>query len=232
MGGAHNVLNALAAVCAAKLMGVKTEEIARSLAEFKGVRHRVEYVDEVDGVKYINDSKGTNVDATLKAIGCMKEKTVLLLGGKDKGYDYDKLFSALRVSSVVSTVLYGENRFRLLDSAIRCGYFKLSLCSNFSCALQIAKLTASAGQTVLLSPASASFDEFDGFEERGDAFVSFVRELAAEADRRKEESAKEREENLEESEDGEALSVGDDPSEPTADGAGNIPLRKDEDGEE
>ena len=87
--GLHNVQNALAAITAAKIMGVRSDSIARSLASFKGIRHRIELVGEADGVKYVDDSKGTNVDATIKAVGCMKEETVLLLGGKDKGYDYD-----------------------------------------------------------------------------------------------------------------------------------------------
>lgn len=178
--GAHNVQNALAAICAAKLLGVDAETIAGALSSFKGVRHRLEFAGEVDGVKYINDSKGTNVDATLKAISCMKEQTVLLLGGKDKGYDYDKLFAALRSSTVAGAILYGENRFRLFECAARRGYFKVSLCAGFRHAVRLAKMTAKAGQTVLLSPASASFDEFAGFEERGDEFVACVREFEKE----------------------------------------------------
>ena len=79
--GLHNVQNALAAIAAAKIMGVRSDSIARSLASFKGIRHRIELVGEADGVKYVDDSKGTNVDATIKAVGCMKEETVLLLGG-------------------------------------------------------------------------------------------------------------------------------------------------------
>lgn len=174
-GGAHNVMNALAALTVAKLIGVKTEEVASSLASFKGIKHRIESVGEVGGVKYVDDSKGTNVDATIKAVGCMKEKTVLLLGGKDKGYDYDKLFAYLRTAPVKCAVLYGENRFRLFESATRCGFQETFVCPDFAFGIQTARMAASAGECVLLSPASASFDEFASYEERGDKFVSFVR---------------------------------------------------------
>ncbi len=175
--GKHNVQNALATVCVAKLLGVETQVIARALGEFKGIKHRIDRVGIVDGVEYIDDSKATNVDATLKAIGAIKSEIVLLLGGKDKGYDYDKLFLALKKSTVVKSVLYGENRIKLLESAMRTGVKSVALCDNFYVAVNVAKLTAKAGQTVLLSPASASFDEFAGYEERGDKFVEMVEEF-------------------------------------------------------
>ena len=177
IGGLHNVQNALAVIAAAKIMGVKTADIQAGLTSFKGIKHRVELVATVDGVAYINDSKGTNVDATMKAIEAMKADTVLLLGGKNKGYDYDKLFSALPNSKVIHTVLYGENRFSLLKSARACNYDAVTLCDRFDFAVRVAVLKAKAGQNVLLSPASASFDEFTNYEERGDAFVAIVQSL-------------------------------------------------------
>ena len=177
IGGLHNVQNALAVITAAKIMGVKTADIQAGLTGFKGIKHRVELVATVDGVAYINDSKGTNVDATMKAIEAMKADTVLLLGGKNKGYDYDKLFSALPNSKVVHAVLYGENRFSLLKSARACNYDAVTLCDRFDFAVRVAILKAKAGQNVLLSPASASFDEFTNYEERGDAFVAIVQSL-------------------------------------------------------
>ena len=201
--GLHNVQNALAAIAAAKIMGVRSDSIARSLSSFKGIRHRIELVGEADGVKYVDDSKGTNVDATIKAIGCMKEEAVLLLGGKDKGYDYDKLFVMLRTSSVVHTVLYGENRFRLFESALRCGFERMTLCENFDFAVRLAKMIARRGQTVLLSPASASFDEFASYEERGDKFVAIVRAFEEEALRAKAEKQRE-EQTAEKAEQGES----------------------------
>lgn len=183
LAGNHNVQNALAAIAAAKIMGVSTEIIARALSSFKGIKHRIEKVGVVDGVQYIDDSKATNVDATVKAIGAIKGETVLLLGGKDKGYNYDKLFSALRASTITQAVLYGENRLKLLDSAMKTGYKNVTLCESFFVAVHLARLTAKEGQTVLLSPASASFDEFAGYEERGEKFVEIVESFKQKSER-------------------------------------------------
>ena len=178
--GEHNVKNALAAICAAKLMGVESTAVAKALANMRGVRHRIERVGEVGGVVYVNDSKGTNVDATLNAVRCMQTETVLLLGGQDKGYDYDKLFYDLKESKVIHSVLYGENRFKLLNSAVRQNESRITLCADFSLAVRIAAMTAKAGQCVLLSPASSSFDAFAGYEERGEAFERLVGRLGEE----------------------------------------------------
>lgn len=178
--GEHNVKNALAAICAAKLMGVESSVIAKTLSSMRGVRHRMETVAQIGGVTYINDSKGTNVDATLNAVACMQSDTVLLLGGKDKGYDYDKLFQKLKDSRVVQAVLYGENRFKLLNAAARCNESRITLCADFSLAVKIAAMTARPGQCVLLSPASSSFDGFAGYEERGERFEEIVRSLKEE----------------------------------------------------
>ena len=178
--GIHNVQNALATITAAKIMGVSTQDIAAALSDFKGVKHRVEFILEKDGVRYIDDSKGTNVDATLKAVAAVDSEIVLLLGGKDKGYDYDKLFNGLKSSKVVHAILYGENRFKLLDSARRKGFLNISVSDSFSFAVKIACIKATRGQTVLLSPASASFDEFANYEERGEKFVEIIRSFTQE----------------------------------------------------
>ena len=178
--GEHNVKNALAAICAAKLMGVESSVIAKTLSSMRGVRHRMETVAQIGGVTYINYSKGTNVDATLNAVACMQSDTVLLLGGKDKGYDYDKLFQKLKDSRVVQAVLYGEKKFKLLTAAARCNESRITLCADFSLAVKIAAMTARPGQCVLLSPASSSFDEFAGYEERGERFEEIVRSLKEE----------------------------------------------------
>ena len=175
LGGEHNVRNALAAACAARLMGVETGAIAAALSSMPGVRHRIRPVACVRGIEFIDDSKGTNVDAALSAVACMRKDTVLLLGGKDKGYDYGRLFAGLRGSRVVCCVLYGENRFRLLDAAVRSGEPRIALVPKFDLAVRVAAMTAKAGQAVLLSPASSSFDEFSGYEERGDRFAAIVR---------------------------------------------------------
>ena len=169
--------NALASICVAKLLGIDNEVIASALENFHGVRHRLERVEEIDGVEYIDDSKATNVDAAIKAFGCMKKETILLLGGKDKQQTYDGLFVALKDSQVVHTVLYGENRFRLIEGAKKAGWDKVTLCTGFDCAVQLSHMFAKSGQTVLLSPASASFDEFADYEERGERFVAIVKQF-------------------------------------------------------
>ena len=178
--GEHNLKNALAAICAARLMGVDGAVIAKTLSSMRGVRHRLEKIAELGGVTFVNDSKATNVDATLRAIDCMREDTVLLLGGKDKGESYDPLFERIRDSRVVLCVLYGENRFRLLNSAVRCNESRITLCADFGLAVRIAALSAKAGQCVLLSPACSSFDAFTDYEARGEKFEEIVKGLEVE----------------------------------------------------
>lgn len=181
VGGVHNVYNALFCVAVSAILGLSKEASANAICKFKGVKHRVQLVSEIDGVTYINDSKGTNVDATLKAVECATRPTILLLGGKDKGYEYTPLFEALKNSRVVHAVIYGENRFKMMDSASRAGFYSYSSCAEFQTAVHLAAYIAKAGQSVLLSPASASFDEFASYEERGDAFVKFVEGLRNES---------------------------------------------------
>ena len=178
--GVHTIQNALAVIAAAKIMGIKTADIVESLTAFIGIKHRIEEVGKVNGVTYIDDSKGTNVDATMKAIECMQEETILLLGGKDKGYSYAKLFAKLPSSKVIHVILYGENRFTLLATAREQGYTSVTLCEELTFAVRIASLKAKSGQTVLLSPASASFDAFTSYEERGEKFVEVVEKLREE----------------------------------------------------
>ena len=182
--GDHNKQDALAAVCAAKLMGLPTEAIAKALAEFRGVKHRIEKIGRAGGVTFIDDSKATNVDAAVHALASITEETVLLVGGKDKGYSYEPLFDAVIRSSVVHTVIYGENAFRVLKAALSRNVQNVTLCRSFDMAVRIAYLTAKPGQTVLLSPASASFDEFTGYEARGERFREIVQSLAEEPPRR------------------------------------------------
>lgn len=172
--GLHNIQNALAAIVVAKLMRVSTADIVTALRDFRGIKHRIEKVCEKDGVTYIDDSKGTNVDATFHALQAVKGEKIVLLGGKNKGYDYTKLFEKFKETEVVHAILYGENRFELLKCARRNGFENITLCQSFYLATPIAVMLAKSGQTVLLSPASASFDEFTSYEERGDAFAQIV----------------------------------------------------------
>lgn len=175
LGGEHNLYNALACVAVAAILGLDRDEITKSVCSFKGVKHRIEKVGSCNGVTYINDSKGTNVDATLKAVESMSAPTVLLLGGKDKGYDYEPLFDGLKQSRVIHVVMYGENRYKLLSAALQCGFFSFSLCQRMNEAVMLAKCYACSGQCVLLSPASSSFDEFKNYEERGEQFERIVK---------------------------------------------------------
>jgi UDP-N-acetylmuramoylalanine--D-glutamate ligase len=170
----HNVYNALACIAAAGILGLDFERVACALKTFNGVKHRIENICKICGVSYIDDSKGTNIDATIKAVESMTMPTILLLGGKDKGYNYDKLFACLEGGKVVHAILYGENRFKMLDSAVKEGYHTFSMCAHFEDAVHLARIIAKDGQCVLLSPASSSFDEFSCFEERGEAFAKIV----------------------------------------------------------
>ncbi len=174
LSGVHNVYNALACVAAAGILKLDRVKTGEAICAFKGVRHRIEFVREVGGVSYVDDSKGTNVDAALKAVQAMTSPTVVLLGGKDKGDDYGPLFEGLNSSPVVHAIIYGENRFKMLNAALRSGFTGFSLCADFRTAVKIAQFTAKPGQCVLLSPASSSFDSFLNYEERGDAFREMV----------------------------------------------------------
>ena len=182
LGGIHNVQNALAVIVACKIFGVENAVIKKALIEFKGIKHRLEKIAEIDGVEYIDDSKGTNIDATLQAIKTVNKDTVLLLGGKNKGYEYKKLFGEIKNSKVRQAILYGENRYALLKGAREENFENITLCQDFYTAVSIARLLVKSGETVLLSPASASFDEFAGYEERGDKFVEIVRGFKGETD--------------------------------------------------
>ncbi len=174
LGGDHNRMNALAAICAAKLFGVDNADIESALEKYRGVKHRLQNLGEVNGITFIDDSKATNVDSTVKAIESVGGESILLLGGKDKGYSYELLFERIKNSQVVQTVVYGENAFKILNAALKCGYTSVTLCRPFDLAVRVAYLTALRGQNVLLSPASASFDSFKSYEERGDRFAELV----------------------------------------------------------
>ena len=177
INGVHNAYNALACVAVAGILGLDKKITAQAICAFKGVKHRIQVVREVNGVTYVDDSKGTNVDAALKAAQSMANPTIILLGGKDKGDDYVPLFEGLSTTPVVHAIIYGENRFKMLNAAIKAGFVGFSLCSEFNTAVKIAQFIAKPGQCVLLSPASSSFDSFLNYEERGDAFREIVEKI-------------------------------------------------------
>ena len=172
--GAHNVENVLAAVCAARLAGVDAATIREAVRNFKAVEHRLEFVREVGGVKYYNDSKATNVDATLKAVEAFAGGIHLILGGKDKGSDYRVLEPLLRkrVKTVITIGSAAEKIERQLD-----GVVKIERAETLQRAVAFAQEAATGGDTVLLAPACASFDQFENYEQRGRVFKELVQTL-------------------------------------------------------
>lgn len=177
LGGECNILNALATIVICKQLGCSNESIALGLSTFKGVKHRVETVGEVNGITYINDSKATNTQASISAIKQMVNPTVLILGGKGKGENYDKLFEVIKKSVVKEVVLVGEERYKLYTSAEKVGFHNVSMVKEFNLGVKIASSLAVEGDTVLLSPACASFDSFSSYAERGECFCQFVESL-------------------------------------------------------
>ena len=175
--GEHNLYNVLFAIGVAKLLGVSNQSIISVLKTFKGVRHRIETVENKDGVTFYNDSKATNVASTLSAVKTMEKPTVLILGGSEKGECFDELFSAIKNSMIKQVVITGATRFKMLESAKKMNYESVSLTPDFESAVKLATILAGSGENVLLSPACASFDCFNGYEERGEKFEKIVRNL-------------------------------------------------------
>ena len=177
LNGEHNVYDSLFAICVSKLLGVPNRAICRALKNFKGVRHRMELVAEKNGVKYFNDSKATNTASTISAIDTMKAPTVIILGGSEKGENYELLFDKIKKSQIKHTVITGASRFNMIRSAEKVGYTHFTVTQDFSFAVKIASMLANDGENVLLSPACASFDCFGNFEERGDVFINEVKKV-------------------------------------------------------
>jgi UDP-N-acetylmuramoylalanine--D-glutamate ligase len=171
--GAHNLENALAAVAATKAAGVGNDEIASVLREFKGVSHRLEFVAEIKGVKYVNDSKGTNPDASIKALEAYTEPVVLIAGGKNKGSDFDE-FAAMIKERVRVLVVLGQSAEQIVEAVRARGFNNIQTASDFEEAVILAHRAARDGEIVLLSPACASWDMFKSYEERGDLFKKII----------------------------------------------------------
>jgi UDP-N-acetylmuramoylalanine--D-glutamate ligase len=173
--GAHNVENVLAAVCAARLGGVSAESIRSSVAGFKAVEHRLEFVATVRGVAFYNDSKATNVDATKKALEAFASGVHLILGGKDKNSDYTELADLLRAR--VKTVYTIGSAAEKIERHLA-GVVKIVSAGTLDAAVRQAAQSAVPGDVVLLAPACASFDQFTGYEQRGRVFKELVKGLA------------------------------------------------------
>jgi UDP-N-acetylmuramoylalanine--D-glutamate ligase len=176
--GNHNVENALAAAAVCAAAGIKPPVIEKALSAFKGVEHRIEFTAEINGVRYINDSKGTNVDSTRVALDSFPGPVWLILGGRDKGSPYAPLKPLVR-EKVKGLLLIGEAAGRI-DKELR-GTAPVFRCGTIKAALAKARSSASEGDTVLLSPACASFDQFEDYEHRGRYFKECVAQMKRDA---------------------------------------------------
>ncbi len=174
--GAHNVENVLAAIAMAKLAGVETAKVREAVASFEAVEHRLQFVAKVRGVDYYNDSKATNVDATAKALASFAGGVRVILGGKDKGSDYTQLLPLLRERSVA---IYTIGAAAELIERQLAGSIGTTHAGTLAEAVRMAHEAAAPGETVLLAPACASFDQFENYEHRGHVFVDLVRALPA-----------------------------------------------------
>ena len=173
--GRHNVLNSMAATIAANIVGIKKEVIRESLKTFQGVEHRLQYVATVRGVRWINDSKATNVNSCWYALESMTTPTVLILGGKDKGNDYSEIDELVK-EKCHTLVFMGLHNEKLHEHFDRFGLNIIDT-DNLHDAIQGAYEAAHEGDTVLLSPCCASFDLFKSYEDRGEQFMDAVRKL-------------------------------------------------------
>lgn len=176
--GTHSYENVMAAVGLALTVGVPMDVIKDSITAFVAVEHRIEYVDTINGVEYYNDSKGTNPDASMKAIEAMKTKTILIGGGYDKGSEYEEWIGAFG-SKIKHLILLGQTREKIRDTAYRLGYTNVTLVDDLKEAVELAASMAQVDECVLLSPACASWGMFKNFEERGCLFKAYVHALKA-----------------------------------------------------
>lgn len=173
--GKHNMKNAMAATSVAKLMKIRNATIRESLSNFQGVEHRLEKVLKIQNVQYINDSKATNVNAAFYALDSMNTPTVWIVGGVDKGNDYNELMSLVR-EKVKAIICLGVDNKKIIDVFGNVVDIMVEV-SNMEDAVKMAQRLTEKGDTVLLSPACASFDLFENYEDRGNQFKQSVRNL-------------------------------------------------------
>jgi len=176
--GAHNLENVLAAVVACRLAGASSMAIAKGVRSFAGVEHRIEFVAEIGGVRYYNDSKATNVDATLKALDAFPGRILVVLGGKDKNSDYTVLRQPLRDKAILA-LLIGTAADKI-EKQIE-GSVAIERANTLQRAVEVASHAAQPGDVVLLAPACASFDQFQSYEHRGRVFKELVHQLERES---------------------------------------------------
>lgn len=174
--GIHNQQNALVAIAVSGLMGAEKTDMQKVLSTFTGAKHRLQFVMTLDGRKVYNDSKSTNIEAASVAIPAFQEPEVLIAGGLDRGFTFDDLVPLFK-KHVKAIVLYGESKYLLADSARKAGIKQIVIENTLQEAVPKAYELTKPGDVLLFSPACASWDQFRTFEERGDYFVKFVKEL-------------------------------------------------------
>lgn len=173
--GAHNLENILSAVAAAKLTGVDNESIHRVLSTFKGVKHRLQFIEEIKGRRFYNDSKATNILATENALAAFDMPTILLAGGLDRGNEFDELIPSLK--NVKAMIIFGQTADKLERIGIEAGIKTIQRVDNVDKAVPAAFQLSEEGDVILLSPACASWDQYKTFEVRGDIFIEAVHKL-------------------------------------------------------
>ncbi|MBV6683161.1 UDP-N-acetylmuramoyl-L-alanine--D-glutamate ligase [Bacillus sp. JRC01] len=173
--GAHNLENILSAVAACKLYDVPNESIRKVLSVFAGVKHRTQFVKEVEGRKFYNDSKATNSLATKSALNAFAGPTILLAGGLDRGNDFDDLIPYMK--NVTTLIVFGETAQKLEETGRKAGIESIITVDNVEKAVPVAYEHSRPGDVILLSPACASWDQYRTFEERGDMFIDAVHML-------------------------------------------------------
>jgi len=176
--GRHNLANALAAILACDVLGVKPESMVRVLRAFAGLEHRLELVREIGGVRYVNNSMCTNPAAAVQSLQAFDRPVVLIAGGREKDLPIDDYVAAIK-SGAKAVVLVGENRARLHDGLEHIGYDRMRIAETLAEAVQFAQAAAEAGDVVLFSPGFASFDAYADFQDRGRAFKAVVVALGA-----------------------------------------------------
>lgn len=177
--GKHNLENALGAVAIGWIMGLDVDIMKEVLSEFPGVEHRIEYVTTIKGVNFYNDSKGTNPDASTKAIEAIKPPIILIAGGQDKGSDFEDFILAFN-DKVKTLILLGETKEKIKNTALKLGFNNIYIVNNMEEAVNKSFEVSESGDNVLLSPACASWDMYSSFEMRGEDFKRAVYRLKEE----------------------------------------------------
>ena len=176
--GEHNVENAMAAIAATKLLGQKNGEIRECLEQFAGVKHRTQFVKKLDGRRFYNDSKATNILATENALRGFTDPIILLAGGLDRGNDFEELIPELK--KVKALIVFGETASKLARTGEKAGIKQIKYVQNVEAAVPVAVELSESGDVILLSPACASWDQYRSFEVRGDAFIHSIEQLVNE----------------------------------------------------